>query len=161
MPGISGTARRADTNPKKRIKYRVPVECWERFAHWLASTNWSHSGLGPAPDESTSEQRRVTWLEMILLFQCQTGVRLRQYKPDLSDQEKLCRTLFTRIFKLSKCRINGQVADMKQSWFHGKFIDSVKPLIGHCRAGICRRPSVSNTLWQTVASPCLQAQHLR
>ena len=69
----------------KRSSYRIPTELWELFTYWLQDRKLSNLGLGPSPDEARKEQRRITWIELILAFQIMSGCRLSRHKLDLAD----------------------------------------------------------------------------
>ena len=78
----------------------------------------------------------ATWVELALVFQIQTGVRLAPDHLDLRSQE----------------------ATAKYAWQPVSWSPASKPLIDHSRSGICRRPIVSNDIWKTGAG-LLTAAH--
>ena len=58
---------------------------------------------------------------------------------------------------MSKFLMNGKIAGVKDFWCPGKFVDDITPLFGHSRAGICRRPVVSQDILIEVANICIAA----
>ena len=51
----------------------------------------------------------------------------------------------------------GRYVTCKQTWGFAAYITSLVPVIGHSRAGICRRPTLSNEIWKLVATICENA----
>ena len=65
-------------------KFTVPFDIWEPFIEWISKVRWSCKGLGPAADATTSAQRRMTWIEIVIAFQIQTGIRMTKIRMGLS-----------------------------------------------------------------------------
>ena len=99
---------------------------------------------------SNKQALRCTWVELLVLFQAQTGVRLQNDALDLKSQEKVFKTMCQRILKQAKYWQDGQCSNFAEVWGPAATISSAKPVIGHARAGILRRPAVPNNLWAEV-----------
>ena len=54
-------------------------------------------------------QRRITWAEMAIAYQAETGINLARHKCDLAMQEKVFRDAFKRVSRLSEIYLNGKV----------------------------------------------------
>jgi len=117
---------------------------------WLSNTQWTASGLG---NNCTVNKNHMlaTWVELALVFQIQTGVRLAPDSLDLRSQETIFRSIVKRIWSKTAFKLKGIRATAKQVWQPVTWSTACKPLIDHSRSGICRRPIISNDIWKTVA----------
>ena len=93
----------------------------------------------------------ATWVELALVFQIQTGVRLAPESLDLKSQETVFRSIIKRIWSRSKFKIAGITQASKNVWGPVSSSPSCRPLIDHSRSGIGRRPIVCNEIWTMVA----------
>jgi len=93
----------------------------------------------------------ATWVELALVFQIQTGVKLAPDSLDLKSQETVFRSLVKRIWSRSHFRVSGAKEAIKSVWGPVSSSPACKPLIDHSRSGISRRPVIDNGIWIMVA----------
>jgi hypothetical protein len=139
------------------VKFYIPIEWWEPIVWWFSKQQWSAHGLGPFSEDANKAAHRITWLEMMLLFQIQTGYRLDPKQLDTLRQEHAFRTAATKIFSLTKFRMDNKAVTSKAFWAGAPFINAAKVVIGHARAGLCRRPIIDNSDWAHVVRCIIQA----
>ena len=96
-------------------------------------------------------------MELMILFQVQTGFRLDREHLDLLSQEHAFRTAVRRIFTKCTFRAKFKCISIKAMWSPAPFISAAKDILGHARAGICRRPIASNSDWAHVIRVLIQA----
>ena len=70
---------RNSISKRKNKAYRVSKELWEPFVDWMQDMEWSTMGLGECPHGSRRNQRRANWVEIALIFQIQSGIRLSSF----------------------------------------------------------------------------------
>ena len=88
---------------------------------------------------------------MTVAFQIQTGIRLAPAILDMRSQEHAFRRMVRAIWSKSKFMQGGKFVTCKQAWEFKPYITSLVPIIGHSRAGICRRPMLCNEVWMLIA----------
>ena len=88
----------------------------------------------------------------------QTGFRVAD-ELDLHAQERAFRGNVKRVWTMTTCKIKGAKTSIKDTWVPATGIGSLKPIIGHARTGVCRRPIVPLTVWEIVANICLKAHN--
>ena len=103
---------------------------------------------------------KITWIELALAFQIQTGFRLAHDRLDLHEQERAFRGATKRIWNSTQVKCNGARQSTKEAWHPAPGIGSLKSIIGHARTGFCRRPVLDKETWHKVSIICLQAQDL-
>lgn len=156
VPGVNSCAR-TSVSKRKLACYRISMEMWEPFVDWVRRTDWSHFGLGACPHDSTRMQRRATWVEIALAYQIQDGINLGSHGLNLAYQEKICRAMLCKVAAMSKFLCGGKVIPYNELWHAAKYIDSIKPLIGHSRSGVCRRPIIPQEVCIRIATLCTKA----
>ena len=141
-----------DTTDEVRVcsSFQIRPEWWEPAVWWLENTKWTHQGLAQ-PGIANKIKMMATWVELALVFQIQTGVRLAPESLDLKSQETVFRSIIKRIWSRSKLKIAGITKASKNVWGPVSSSPSCRPLIDHSRSGIGRRPIVCNEIWTTVA----------
>ena len=135
----------------KNILYRIPHSWWEPVIWWLKRTKWSASGIGEMQEVANRGAHKCTWIEMLLLFQAQTGFRLDN-RIDLWQQEQAFKSLINRIMQITKVKHHGKSISAQDYWFKASAINSCKYILGHARPGVCRRPVAEDAEWKQVAS---------
>ena len=65
--------------------------------------------------------------------------------------------MFLKVIGISKFQRDGVTMKCKDLWHPAKFMDAIKPLIGHSRSGICRRPIVPRDVVEKVAAMIIKA----
>ena len=123
------------TEFKEFKKYIYPISWWEPIAEWIRVTKWSNFGLCDHPDGTPKQHMRSTWVELVLLFQMQTGYRIRD-QLDLASMERAFRVAFRRVVNMSSTTHEGKKVNFKQTWNPAPSINSLKHIIGHTRTGI-------------------------
>ena len=103
------------------------------------------------PGMANKIKKMATSVELALVFQIQTGVRLAPNSLDLKSQGTVFRSLVKRIWSRSQFRINGAKEVIKRVWGPVSSSPACKPLIDHSRSGISRRPIIDNGIWIMVA----------
>ena len=134
----------------------IPPDWWEPIATWINLTKWSFFGLCDDPDGTPKHHMRATWLELLLVFQIQSGFRFRD-QLDLASAERAFKTTFRKIVNVAVTKHKGKVISVKQAWNMAPSINSLKHVIGHTRPGICRRPIVNDSVWHKVIKICTEA----
>jgi len=84
----------SDTTNEERVcsSFQTRPEWWEPAVWWLESTTWTHLGLG-VPGLANKIKSMSTWVELALVFQIQTGVKLAPDSLDLESQGTVFRSL--------------------------------------------------------------------
>jgi hypothetical protein len=93
-----GKGDKAQHNASKLCsRFQSRNEWWEPVVWWLSNTKWTASGLG---NNCTVNKNHMlaTWVELALVFQIQTGVRLAPDSLDLRSQETIFRSIVKRIW---------------------------------------------------------------
>jgi hypothetical protein len=141
-----------DTTDEGKVSssFQIRPEWWEPAIWWLEHTKWSKLGLAQ-PGMANKTKTMATWVELALVFQIQTGVRLAPDSLDLRSQETVFRSIIKRIWSRSSFKLKGIKEMTKIVWSPVPSSPSCKPLIDHNRPGIGRRPIISNDIWTIVA----------
>ena len=69
----------------------------------------------------------VTWVELALVFQIQTGVRLAPDSLDLKSQETVFRSIIKRIWSCLKVKLAGLTEVIEYAWRPVSSLPSCKP----------------------------------
>ena len=72
---------------------------WEPLLWWVARVKWSETGMCNTTQHK--DMCRITWLELLMLYQLQTGLRFPARDLDLASMERLFKVICTR--GLKKC----------------------------------------------------------
>ena len=148
-----------DGAPKQSMhkQFYIPPHWWEPVAWWIQHTKWSVHGIKGRNGCFNRQAHRCTWAEMCILFQCVTGFRFPPAALDLRSQETVFKNMVQRILRQSKYCVYGVDTNYNDVWGNGNGIASAKPILGHPRTGLCRRPIVSNQLWTGVVQALVSA----
>jgi len=78
-----------DTTQEDKVcsTFQIRPEWWEPAVWWLENTKWTKLGLG-VPGLANKIKCMATWVELALVFQIQTGVRLAPDSLDLKKSRK-------------------------------------------------------------------------
>ena len=87
---------------------------------------------------------------MVILFMMQTGFKLDKANLDFHNQERAFKVTISKIFQMTKIKYKGKTCTAKSFWAAAPFINATKVIVGHCRAGICRRPIIKDDEWAKV-----------
>jgi hypothetical protein len=136
------------------MKFTIPPSWWEPCVWWLQQCEWTKSGHSI---KGSKNGHICTWMEMNLAFQIQTGIRLAPNILDMRSQEYAFKRMVRSIWSKSKCMQGAKYATCKQTWGFAAYITSLVPVVGHSRAGICRRPMLSNEVWKVIVGICERA----
>ena len=145
------------TVQKQHATFHIPAHWWEPLAWWCCHTVWTRHGIAYAKDSRYKNAMRVTWVELCIAFQLQTNFRYTSAALDLRSQEKVFRTMFTRLLKMAITTQNGKPMTYEQAWSPATSISSAKAITGHPRAGCCRRPVLDNAIWEKVIDMLMTA----
>ena len=141
--------KRKDNDDTKQAnlcsRFQVRPEWWEPVVWWLQNVQWTCLGLGNHGNVNKNTML-ATWVELALVCQIQTGIRLAPDHLDLRSQENLFKSIVKRIWSRSKFRLGGVAEQSKYVWRPSSSVPACKPLIDHSRAVICRRPIVDNDI---------------
>ena len=66
--------------------------------------------------------------------------------------------MVSRVLKFAAVTQGGIATSFQDAWTVAPCIASVKPVTGHARAGLCRRPVYHDRIWEDVVK-CLEAAH--
>jgi len=146
LPILAGTdGEEAEKIEKKRpVRFMIPSRWWKACVWWLGQCLWARIGLGIGTEKNA---HIATWMEMTIAFQIQTGIRLAPSILDMRSQEHAFRRMVRAMWSKSKFMQGGTFVTCEQAWKFKPYILSVAPVIGHSRAGICRRPMLCNEVW--------------
>ena len=148
--------KKGETHYRKFKRYTIPISWWEPMAKWISETRWSIYGLCDAADGTPKHHLRATWTELLLAFQIQTGYRFHD-ELDLASLEKAFKIAFRKLMNITVLKLNGRRRTTQQIWNMVPAINSLKEVIGHPRAGICRRPILPDNVWNIVVNICTDA----
>ena len=87
---------------------------------------------------------------MVILFMMQTGFKVDKANLDFHDQERAFKVVISKTFQMTKIKYKGTACTAKDLWAAAPFINATKVIVGHCRAGICRRPVIKDDEWAKV-----------
>ena len=95
-PCKNGSTKVEHKASKTCSRFQSRDEWWEPVVWWLSNTQWTASGLG---NNCTVNKNHMlaTWVELALVFQIKTGVRLAPDNLDLRSQETIFRSIVKRI----------------------------------------------------------------
>ena len=146
LRSLSGPPKFNTTDTVKHSVFHIPPSWWEPCIWWLRKCQWSKHGSTKWTGAENRLAMRITWMELVLAFQIQTGFKLPAHTLDLASQEKVFRTMVLRILKISKCTVGNINTGFKDAWMGPTYVGSTTVIIGHSRTGICRRPVLDNTV---------------
>ena len=84
----------------------------------------------------------------MIVFCAQTGFRYPADILDLRSQERVFQIMCGRILRAPTFYNNGVKTSYADAFTPGTGIASIRPIVAHARSGLCRRPVVSNDIWQ-------------
>ena len=120
---------------RKYKKFFIPHLWWEPVAWWFNQTFWSPLGFVDYNTKGEKHHRWVTWIELLLVFQAQTGYTFDPALLDIASQEKAFRAMFKKILKIAQPKCTMNTAKGEDLWRFGMAMQSVTPLVGHDRGG--------------------------
>ena len=114
-------------------------------------TKWIVPGLTDTVSGCGDKHKyRATWAEILVLFILQTGYQFDNATLDFASQERLIKSMFTALASKSKFKLHGRTCRAHLVWHGGPCITSALSVLGHTRAGVCRRPIATTQTWQKV-----------
>ena len=137
-------------------QYQVQDSWWEALSWWISRLQWSQTGMCNTTQHK--DTCRISWLELLLLFQLQAGFRFPAKDLDLASMERLFRVLCTRAVKACHFRQGGTKFTMQEVFRPANTVTSLRHILGHHRPGICRRPLATNEHWARIVTICIKAK---
>ena len=99
--------RNGEKSHKTFTKYYIPMGWWEPMISLIKCTKWSIFGLCDGSNGVAKQCLRSTWVELAIIFQLQTGYRIRD-QLDLGSMERCFCTAFRKIMNLSTTFYKGK-----------------------------------------------------
>ena len=83
---------------KGNTNFHVPYDWWEPIIDWMNKLNWTKKSNDEVMGLVNKSLFKITWIELALAFQIQTGFRLAHDRLDLHEQERAFRGAIKRIW---------------------------------------------------------------
>jgi hypothetical protein len=119
----------------------VPALLWHPLSEWINETSWTEL-VTDKGIKNAKLDHNVTWIELAIAFQYQTGHNIISRKASLDEQTDCFRAAFTRLMqhKKTKIRNGNKITTFRTAFKPVQRILTTAILTGAATPGIHRRP---------------------
>ncbi len=146
--------------PDKKQKHRgisfhtngsspIDYDMWEPLANWIENFKWTTSS---ASDGNFKDRynRSITWCEIIIAFQYQSGYKVKSKDTPLATQLACVKAAFLRLARDSRIFKYKHKKTFNEHFSPKCKITSLRALTGEDLPGLQRRPIFDDAIWQHI-----------